>query len=129
MAARDSVLLLALYPTAFVFTSAYSEGSSSPSPRRRSCRAARRPWLAGLLGARGGDAAHRARARAGARGAAWPRTRAQLPQLAPVVLLPLMGLAAVALTFDLELDDALAFLHAQGFWARDPSWLGPLAGI
>jgi hypothetical protein len=40
-----------------------------------------------------------------------------------------MGLASVALTFDLALDDALAFSHAQIFWDRDPSWFGPLAGI
>jgi len=34
-----------------------------------------------------------------------------------------------ALTFDHELGDSLAFVHAQENWARDPSWLGPVAGI
>ena len=59
----------------------------------------------------------------------WPKTRTQIPQLAPVILLPLMGIVSVALTFDLTLDDSLAFVHAQAFWERDPSPLGPLGGV
>jgi hypothetical protein len=130
-AARDSMLLLALYPTAFVFTSAYSEGLFLAFATTSVLAAQRgRPWLAGLLG---GFAV-------GTRsiGVAlipalvvllWPKSRGQIPQLAPVILLPLMGLASVALTFDLALDDALAFAHAQKYWDRDPSVLGPLGGV
>ena len=130
-AARDTVLVLALYPTAFVFTSVYSEGlflafatTSFLAAQRR------RPWLAGLLAALAVATRLTGLALVPALVALlWPRTRAQLPQLAPVILLPCMGLAAVALTFDVELGDSLAFVHAQTYWARDPSWLGPLAGI
>src|SRR5207247_9179778 len=49
--ARDSVLVLALFPTAFVFTSLYSDGlflalsaASFLAAQRR------RPWLAGIAG-------------------------------------------------------------------------------
>ena len=58
-----------------------------------------------------------------------PKARAQIAQLAPVVLLPLMGLASVALVFDRALGDSLAFSHAQRFWDRAASPLGPLGGI
>ncbi len=130
-AAKDSVLLLALYPTAFVFTSAYSEGLFLAFATTSFLAAQRgRPWSAGLLAAFAVATRLMGLALVPALVALlWPRTRAQIPRLAPVIVLPLMGLAAVALTFDLELDDALAFSHAQRFWDRDPSWLGPLAGI
>jgi hypothetical protein len=128
---RDSVLLLALYPTAFVFTSVYSEGLFLAFATTSFLAAQRgRPWLAGLLAALAVGTRVAGLALLPALVAlVWPRTRAQIPRLAPVVLLPLMGLAAVALTFDVKLDDALAFSHAQRFWERDPSWLGPVAGI
>lgn len=128
---RDSVLLLALYPTAFVFTSAYSEGLFLAFATTSFLAAQRgRPWLAGLLGglAVGTRLAGLALVPA-LMALVWPKTRAQIPQLAPVILLPLMGLASIALTFDLELNDAFAFSHAQRFWDRDPTWLGPIGGL
>jgi hypothetical protein len=89
-----------------------------------------RPWLAGLLAGLAVATRLTGLALVPALVALlWPRTRWQVPRLAPVILLPLMGLASVALTFDRELGDSLAFVHAQENWARDPSWLGPLAGI
>jgi hypothetical protein len=129
--ARDSMLLLALYPTAFVFTSVYSEGLFLAFATTSFLAGQRgRPWLAGLLA--GLAVATRLTGLAlipALVALLWPRTRAQLPRLAPVILLPCMGLACVALTFDMKLEDSLAFVHAQRYWARDPSWFGPLSGI
>lgn len=129
--AWDSMLLLALYPTAFVFTSVYSEGLFLAMATTSFLAAQRgRPWLAGLLAALAVATRLAGLALIPALVALlWPRRRADLPRLAPVVLLPLMGLACVALTFDVKLEDSLAFVHAQQYWARDPSWLGPLSGI
>lgn len=130
-AARDSMLLLALYPTAFVFTSAYSEGLFLAFATTSFLAAQRgRPWLAGLLGAFAVGTRFIGIALVPALVAlTWPRSRAELVRLAPVVLLPLMGLAAVTLYFDHELGDPLAFSNAQELWDRSPSWLGPLAGV
>jgi hypothetical protein len=130
-AARDSMLLLALYPTAFVFTSAYSEGLFLAFATTSFLAAQRgRPWLAGLLGAFAVGTRFIGIALVPALVAlTWPRSRAELDRLVPVVLLPLMGLAAVTLYFDHELGDPLAFSNAQEFWDRSPSWLGPLSGV
>jgi Mannosyltransferase (PIG-V) len=129
--ASDSVLLLALYPTAFVFTAAYSEGLFLALAATSFLAAQRgRPWLAGVL----------AGLAVGTRVAGlalipalvlllWPRSRLEIPRLAPVILLPLMGLAAVTLVFDQELGNAFAFSDAQRFWERDPSRLGPVVGL
>lgn len=129
--ARDSMLLLALYPTAFVFTSVYSEGLFLAFATTSFLAAQRgRPWVAGLLAGLAVATRLTGLALVPALVAlVWPKTGRELPQLAPVILLPLMGLASVALTFDYELGDSLAFVHAQAYWARDPSWLGPLSGI
>jgi hypothetical protein len=129
--ARDSVLLLALYPTAFVFTSAYSEGLFLAFATTSFLAGLRgRPWLAGLLAGLAVATRLTGLALVPALVALfWPRTRAQVTQLAPVVLLPCMGLASVALVFDRALGDALAFSHAQRFWDRSASPLGPLGGI
>ena len=129
--ARDSVLLLALYPTAFVFTSAYSEGLFLAFATTSFLAGLRgRPWLAGLLAGLAVATRLMGLALVPALVALfWPRTRAQIPQLAPVVLLPLMGLASVALVFDRALGDSLAFAHAQKFWDRAASPLGPFGGI
>jgi Mannosyltransferase (PIG-V) len=130
-AARDSMLLLALYPTAFVFTSAYSEGLFLAFATTSVLAAQRgRPWLAGLLAGFAVGTRSMGLALIPALVVLlWPKTRLQIPRLAPVILLPLMGLAAVALTFDLALDDSLAFAHAQKYWDRDPSLAGPLGGV
>ena len=130
-AARDSMLLLALYPTAFVFTSVYSEGLFLAFATTSFLAAQRgRPWLAGLLAALAVATRLTGLALVPALVALlWPRSRAQIPRLAPVILLPLMAVASVALLFDQKLGDSLAFVHAQRYWARDPSWLGPLSGV
>lgn len=130
-AARDSMLLLALYPTAFVFTSVYSEGLFLAFATTSFLAAQRgRPWLAGVLAALAVATRLTGLALVPALVALlWPRSRAQIPRLAPVILLPLMAVASVALLFDQKLGDSLAFVHAQRYWARDPSWLGPLSGV
>jgi hypothetical protein len=129
--ANDTVLLLALYPTAFLFTSVYSEGLFLALAATSFLAAQRgRPWLAGAL----------AGLAVGTRllGLALvpalvillrPRARAEVIRLAPVILLPLMGLVAVTLWFDVDLGDAFAFSNAQRFWERDPTWWGPLGGL
>jgi len=129
--ASDAVLLLALYPTAFVFTSVYAEGVFLAFATTSFLAAHRgRPWLAGVLAALAVATRVTGLALVPALVVLlWPRSRAQLHRIAPVVLLPLMGLAVVALVFDRELGDSLAFTHAQDFWERDPSWLGPLGGL
>jgi Mannosyltransferase (PIG-V) len=130
-AARDSMLLLALYPTAFVFTSAYSEGLFLAFATTSFLAAQRgRPWLAGLLGAGAVGTRFIGLALVPALLAlTWSRSRRDWPGLVAVMLLPLMALVAVTVYFDHELGDALAFSHAQEFWDRSPSWLGPLAGV
>jgi hypothetical protein len=129
-AARDTVLLLALYPTAFVFTSVYSEGLFLALATTSVLAAQRkRPWVSGVLAAFAVGTRSMGLALVPALVVLlWPKTRGQIPQLAPVILLPLMGIASVALTFDVELDDSLAFVHAQTFWDREASALGPLGG-
>jgi hypothetical protein len=130
-AARDSMLLLALYPTAFVFTSAYSEGLFLAFATTSFLAAQRgRPWLAGLLGAGAVGTRFIGLALVPALLAlTWSRSRRDWPGLVAVMLLPLMALVAVTVYFDHELGDALAFSHAQELWDRSPSWLGPLAGV
>lgn len=129
--AKDTVLLLALYPTAFVFTSAYSEGLFLAFAACSFLAAMRgRPWLAGLLGGLAVGTRLIGLALVPALVVLLrPRTRADLLRIAPVVLLPLMGLVAVTLMYDLMVDDALAFAHAQRFWDRNPSYFGPLQGV
>jgi Mannosyltransferase (PIG-V) len=130
-AGKDTVLILALYPTAFVFTAPYSEGLFLGFATTSVLAAQRgRPWIAGLLAGLAVATRLMGIALVPALVALlWPRTRAQIPQLAPVILLPLMGLASVALVFDLALGDALAFSHAQVYWDRDTSLLGPINGL
>ena len=131
-AARDSVLLLALYPIAFVFTAVYSDGlflalstGSFHAAQRR------RPFVAGVLGGLA----------VGSRllGLAllpallillWPRTRRTRDalSLAPLLLLP-ASLGAYALYLHAHFGDALAFAHAEGvYWLRHTPTLGPLTG-
>ena len=130
-AARDSALLVALYPTAFVFTSVYSEGLFLALASTSFLAAQRgRPWLAGALaGLAVGTRLIGLALIPALVVLAWPRARSEAHRLVPVVVLPLMGLVAVALVFDVKLDDALAFSHAQDFWERDPSFVGPASGL
>jgi len=129
--AFDSILLLALYPIAFVFTAAYSDGlflalaagSFLAATRRRSL-------LAGVLG--GLACATRLVGLALVPALLvllWPRTRRGAVELAPLLLLP-AAVAAYAIYLDHHFGDAWAFVHAQGvYWQRHVHAAGPLSGI
>lgn len=125
---RDAVLLLALYPIAYVFTSVYSDG------------------LFLLFAIAAFDAAVRGRSLgAGVFGCFAVATRllglALLPALlvllwrrgrlalAPLLLLP-AALGAYMVYLHEHFGDAFAFAHAEsGYWLRHTPTLGPVTGL
>ena len=128
--ARDSVLYLALFPTAFVFTALYSDGLFLALSSLSFLAALRgRAWSAGLAG--------------GLAVATRLIGIALLPALAlllwrrgrPDRLLPLLLLPAAVLVYSLYLHqdagvgDWLAWRHAQTGWQRESGALGPLTGL
>jgi hypothetical protein len=129
--ARDTVLILALFPTAFVFTAVYSDGlflflsAASFLAAERS-----RPWLAGVAG--GLAVATRSMGLALLPALAyllWPRSLRDSWRLAPLLLLP-AALGAYALYLDREVGDAFAFTNAQSSgWERELATLGPISGL
>jgi hypothetical protein len=128
--ARDSVLLLALFPTAFVFTSLYSDGlflclsASSFLAAQRG-----RPWLAGIAG--GLAVATRPIGLALLPALAyllWPRRMRDTWRLVPLLLLP-AAVGTFSLYLDRKLDDPWAFRHAQVEWHRETATFGPLGGL
>ena len=129
--AHDTVLILALFPTAFVFTAVYSDGlflllsAASFLAAERS-----RPWLAGIAG--GLAVATRSLGLALLPALAyllWPRTWRESWRLAPLLLLP-AALGAYAVYLDRELGDAFAFTNAQSSeWERELATLGPISGL
>jgi hypothetical protein len=129
--ARDTVLVLALFPTAFVFTALYSDGlfllfsaASFLAARQR------RPWLAGIAG--GLAVATRSMGLALLPALVyllWPQTRREVWRLAPLLLLP-AALGAYALYLEHRLGDAFASTDAQAIgWDRELHPLGPLSGL
>jgi Mannosyltransferase (PIG-V) len=130
-AADDTVLLLALYPLAFVFTAVYSDalflalsaGSFLAGLRGRSV-------AAGVLG--GLAVATRLIGLAllpALLVLLWPRARRDVGRLVPLLLLP-AALGAYALYLRSKVGDGFAFLHAQGeYWHRHTPTLGPLRGL
>ena len=128
--ARDTVLVLALFPTAFVFTAVYSDGlflflsAASFLAAERS-----RPWLAGIAG--GLAVATRSMGLALLPALAyllWPQRGRDSWRLAPLLLLP-AALGLYALYLDREVGDAFAFTNAQSSgWDRELATLGPLGG-
>ncbi len=129
--ARDTVLILALFPTAFVFTALYSDGLFLMLSAASFLAAERgRPWLAGIAG--GLAVATRSMGLALLPALVyllWPRSRRELWRLAPLLLLPAaLGLYAVYL--EREVGDALAFTDAQASgWDREVATLGPITGL
>jgi len=129
--ARDTVLFISVYPIAYVFTSAYSEGLFLAAAAAAVYAAMRdRYWLAGLLAALAvGTRVFGLALIPALVVLAWPAARRQrLVPLVPVIALPLAGLAAASLFFDRKLGDALAFTHAQKYWDRELSPVGPVGG-
>ena len=133
-AARDSVLLLALWPVAFVFTAVYSDGLFvALAAWSFWAGLQRRPVLAGVLGSLA----------VGTRllGVAllpalvvllWPRERRlsrRAVRLAPLALLPI-ALALYAWYLERRLGNWRAIYEAQGaFWLRHRPTAGPLGGL
>lgn len=129
--AHDTVLILALFPTAFVFTAVYSDGLFLMLSAGSFLAAERgRPWLAGIAG--GLAVATRSMGLALLPALIyllWPKRRAEAWRLGPLLLLP-AALAVYALYLDRELGDALAFTDAQATgWERELAALGPLGGV
>jgi hypothetical protein len=133
LGARDTVLYVALYPVAFVFTSAYSEGFFLAFAAGAFLAATRnRPWLAGILGGLA----------VGTRLAGlallppllyllWPRGRTtkELARPVPVLLLP-AALVAYMLYLRHRFGSALAFQDAlDKVWNRHTSAAGPFGGL
>jgi hypothetical protein len=132
-AAGDTVLLLALYPSALVFTGAYSDGLFLALAAGSFLAASRdRGWLAGVLGGLA----------VGTRlvGLAllpallfllWPRGRSarELLRPLPLVLLP-AALGLYCLYLRHRFGDPFAFENAQSlYWLRETSPLGPIGGL
>jgi hypothetical protein len=129
--ARDSVLYLALFPTAFVFTALYSDGLFLALSAAAFLAALRnRPWAAAAAGALA----------VGTRsmGVALivplvyllcPRRRRDLWRPLPALVALPAALGGYALYLHSHRGDALAFEHAQWFWNRSRPSLGPLGGL
>ena len=131
--AWDAVLLIALYPLAFVFTAVYSDGLFlALSAGSFLAATKRRSVTAGLLG--GLAVATRLIGLAllpALLVLLWPRSRAlrELLKPLPLVFLPL-ALVLYALYLQRHFGDATAFAHAESmFWNRHTPALGPLSGL
>jgi hypothetical protein len=125
---RSAVLLLALYPVAFVFTSIYSDAFFLLLAIASFLAAVRgRSLAAGVLG--GLAVATRLLGLALLPALVvllWKRGWAKL---APLLLLP-AALGIYMLYLHRHFGDALAFSHAEGvFWLRHTPTLGPLSGL
>ena len=129
--ARDAVLYLALFPTAFVFTALYSDALFLALSTLSFLAASRgRAWQAGIARrARRRDAARRDRAAAGARrscsGGAAGRSASSRS-----LLLPLAVVAVLASTSTSTRASATRSRggSAQTGWQRETGTLGPLTG-
>jgi len=129
-AARDSVLYLALWPVAFVFTSVYSEGLFLAFAAWAFWAGLqRRPWLAAVLGALAVDTRLIGLALLPALVVLlWSRERRVL-LLAPLLLLP-AAVGAYAWYLEHRLGDWRAFYESQGaFWLHHRPAAGPLGGL
>ena len=131
--AGDTVLLLALYPSALVFTGAYSDGLFLALAAGSFLAATRdRGWLAGVLG--GLAVATRLVGLAllpALLFLLWPRGRSvrELTRPLPLVLLP-AALGLYCLYLRHRFGDPFAFENAQSlYWLRETSPLGPLGGL
>ena len=128
--ARDAVLYLALFPTAFVFTALYSDALFLALSTLSFLAASRgRSWQASVLGALAVATRLVGIALLPALVVLlWRRGRPQ--RVLPLLLLPLaIVLYSVYLHFDSGVGDAFAWRHAQTGWQRETGTLGPLTGL
>lgn len=122
----DSVLLLALFPTAFFLTSVYSDGLFLALSAWSFLAASRgQAWRAGIFGALACATRLLGLALLPALAMLLWRTPRKL---LPLALLPAAA-AAYALYLQWKLGDAWAFSHAQLNWHRETPALGPLTGL
>ena len=129
--ARDSLLLVALYPLAFVFTAVQSDALFLALSAGAFLAALRgRAWIAGICG--GLAVATRLVGLALLPALLlllWPRRRRELARVAPLLLIP-DALAAYMVYLHEHVGDWLAFQHAQQiYWLRTTHKLGPLSGL
>jgi hypothetical protein len=130
--ARDSVLVLALFPTAFVFTALYSDGLFLAFAAASFLAAQRgRPVLAGVAGGLAVGTRLLGLALLPALVVLlWPKRLRDAWRLAPLLLLP-AAVGLYALYLDHHLGDPSAFSSAQASpgWDRTVPTLGPLSGL
>ena len=125
---RDAVLLVALYPAAFVFTAPYSDALFLVLALASFHAAARgRPVAAGVFG--GLAVACRLLGLALLPALVILLWRRGPLRLAPLLLLP-AAVGAYMLYLHEHFGDAFAFAHAEGvYWLRHTPPLGPLQGL
>jgi hypothetical protein len=125
---RDAVLLFALYPIAYVFTSVYSDGLFLLLALAAFDAAVRgRSLAAGIFG--GLAVATRLLGLALLPALVLLLWRRGVPRLAPLLLLP-AALGAYMLYLHEHFHDAFAFAHAEsGYWLRHTPTLGPFTGL
>jgi hypothetical protein len=128
--ARDAVLYLALFPTAYVFTAVYSDALFLALSTGAFLAALRgRSWTSGVLG--GLAVASRLVGIAllpALLYLLWPRREKQALRPLPLLLLPgAVGLYALYLHH--AVGDWMAWRHAQTGWERESGALGPLTGL
>jgi hypothetical protein len=129
--AEDTVLLFALYPIAFVFTAAYSDGLFlALAAGSFLAGVQRRPLAAGVLGGLACGTRQVGLALLPALLVLlWPRDRRGVLRLAPLLLLP-AAVAAFALYLHFHHFGVRAFVHAQdAYWNRHTHAAGPLSGL
>ena len=125
---RDAVVLLALYPIAYVFTAAYSDAMFLLlAIASFYCGVRGRSVAAGVLG--GLAVATRLLGLALLPALVVLLWRRGWPKLAPLLLLP-AALGLYMLYLHEHFGDAFAFAHAEGtYWQRHTPALGPLTGL
>jgi len=131
--ARATVVLVALFPTAFVLTAPQSDALFLAASSGAFLAALRgRPWLAAACGALAVATRLVGLALVPALVLAlWPRRPSfgEIARLIPLLLIPL-PLVAYALYLDQRFGDPLAFAHAQQtYWIREIHPLGPIGGL
>jgi hypothetical protein len=130
--ATDAVLVLALFPTAFVFTALYSDGLFLALAAGSFLAAQRgRPLLAGIAGGLAVGTRILGLALLPALVVLlWPKRPRDTWRLASLLLLP-AAVGVYALYLDHAVGDPWAFSSAQGSpgWDREVPTLGPLSGL
>ena len=128
--ARDAVLYLALFPTAYVFTAVYSDALFLALSAASFLAASRgRSWTAGVAG--GLAVATRLVGIAllpALLFLLWPRARREVARLVPLLLLP-AAVGFYSLYLHYAVGDWLAWRHSQLGWQRETPSLGPLGGL